>query len=159
MSSVDTLREFQRLFAYDAWANREVLASIRKCAESPPRLLERMAHILSAEQLWLERILGQEQTLAVWPSSSIEECALEAESMSRRWHEYIAGMSPEQLEQTIKYKNSKGELWHSKVRDILTHVVMHSVYHRGQIASGMRDAGCTPAYTDFIHGVRKGLVE
>ena len=39
------------------------------------------------------------------------------------------------------------------------HVLMHSAYHRGQIAADMRAAGLTPAYTDFIHSVRQGFVE
>jgi len=38
-------------------------------------------------------------------------------------------------------------------------VVMHSAYHRGQIASSLRAAGLAPAYTDFIHGIRQGFVE
>jgi uncharacterized damage-inducible protein DinB len=63
------------------------------------------------------------------------------------------------LEQSIGYKNSKSEPWTSLVRDILTHVFMHSAYHRGQIAADMRQAGQVPAYTDFIHGVRQGLVK
>jgi uncharacterized damage-inducible protein DinB len=42
---------------------------------------------------------------------------------------------------------------------VLTHVVMHSAYHRGQIATHMRASGQTPAYTDFIHGVRQGLIK
>jgi len=41
----------------------------------------------------------------------------------------------------------------------LTHVIMHSAYHRGQIALEMRAAGMEPAHTDFIHAVRQGLVE
>jgi uncharacterized damage-inducible protein DinB len=40
------------------------------------------------------------------------------------------------------------------VDDIATHVVFHSHYHRGQIASLVRAAGHTPAYTDFIHAIR-----
>jgi uncharacterized damage-inducible protein DinB len=38
-------------------------------------------------------------------------------------------------------------------------VVMHSAYHRGQIASHMRESGQTPAYTDFIHAMRQGFVK
>lgn len=64
-----------------------------------------------------------------------------------------------QLSQAVSYKNSKGELWTSTVQDVLTHVLMHSAYHRGQIASQMRANGQTPAYTDFIHAVRQGLIE
>jgi uncharacterized damage-inducible protein DinB len=36
---------------------------------------------------------------------------------------------------------------------------MHSAYHRGQVASHMRADGQTPAYADFIHGVRQRLVK
>jgi len=36
---------------------------------------------------------------------------------------------------------------------------MHSTYHRGQIASAVREAGGAPAYTDYIHAVRQGLIE
>jgi uncharacterized damage-inducible protein DinB len=42
------------------------------------------------------------------------------------------------------------------VRDILMHVLMHGVYHRGQIAAAVRDRAGEPAYTDFIEAVRKG---
>jgi uncharacterized damage-inducible protein DinB len=45
------------------------------------------------------------------------------------------------------------------VEDVLTHVLFHSAYHRGQIALQMRASGAEPAYTDFIHAVRKGFVE
>jgi len=44
------------------------------------------------------------------------------------------------------------------VGDVLTHVVTHSGYHRGQIASAIRSDGGTPAYTDFIHAARQGLI-
>jgi uncharacterized damage-inducible protein DinB len=42
---------------------------------------------------------------------------------------------------------------------VLLHVIMHSAYHRGQIAMAMRAAGQQPAYTDFIHAVRNSFVE
>ena len=63
------------------------------------------------------------------------------------------------LNEKIEYRNSKGEPWSSRVEDILTHVLFHSAYHRGQVALEMRAAGLEPAYTDFIHAVRQGFVE
>jgi uncharacterized damage-inducible protein DinB len=59
----------------------------------------------------------------------------------------------------VTYNNSRGERWTSKIEDILQHVVMHSAYHRGQIAIDMRAAGLVPAYTDFIHAVRQSNIE
>ena len=63
------------------------------------------------------------------------------------------------LSRSLAYKNSKGESFTSQKQDVLLHVVMHSAYHRGQIAADMRAAGFTPAYTDFVHAVRQGFVE
>ena len=55
--------------------------------------------------------------------------------------------------------NSKGQSWTSRVEDVLTHVLLHGAYHRGQIASALREAGLTPPYTDYIHATRSGRIE
>lgn len=75
------------------------------------------------------------------------------------WRDYLGKLSSAGLSETVPYKNSKGEPWSSTVQDILTHVILHSAYHRGQIASQMRAGGDQPAYTDFIHAARQGLIE
>jgi uncharacterized damage-inducible protein DinB len=80
-----------------------------------------------------------------------------AKALASLWLEYLANTAD--LDKAISYQNSKGEAWSSAVIDVLTHVLMHSAYHRGQIASHMRESGRTPAYTDFIHGIRQGLVK
>jgi uncharacterized damage-inducible protein DinB len=117
-----------------------------------------LAHILSAEQLWLERLRQTTQSLAVWPDFTADECRVRIGELAELWREYFAQLSPPALSQQIAYKNSKGEPWTSIVQDVLTHVLMHSAYHRGQIATLMRAAGRAPASTDFIHAVRQGLI-
>jgi uncharacterized damage-inducible protein DinB len=157
------VEDFLRMFAYDHWANRECLAAILAAASIPADTAGRMAHILSAQRLWLERILQRPQTMPVWPVSTIEECQALAEEMSSAWRNYLTGpvtQSPSaSLDREIEYRNSKGEPWSSRVEDILAHVLFHSAYHRGQIALQMRASGAQPAYTDFIHAVRQGHLE
>jgi uncharacterized damage-inducible protein DinB len=148
---------FRRQFAYDGWANREVLATARGNGEASERSLQLMAHVLSAERLWLERMTQRPPSLPVWPQLTFEQCEQQASEIARLWRDYLSA-KPD-LAHEVTYKNSKGEPWTSTVQDILTHVMMHSAYHRGQIASHMRAAGKTPAYTDFIHCVRQGLIE
>lgn len=156
MNLADYLR---KEFAYDGWANQEVLATIRAAGGENTRSLQLMAHILAAERLWLERLRQVPQSLPVWPESDLAWCEAEAEKLGREWHEYLELATAGDISQTISYKNTKGEQWTSAIVDVLTHVVIHSAYHRGQIASHMRSIGLTPAYTDFIHGVRQGLVK
>jgi len=150
---------FQRLFACDDWANHEVLASLQGLKVPPARSLKFLAHIVSAERLWLERLLVQKQTYPVWPDFSLEQCGLEVAELSGLWKNYLGSLKEAGLSRELTYKNSKGENWTSQKQDILMHVIMHSAYHRGQIAADMRSAGFPPPYTDFIHGVRQGFVE
>ena len=156
MNLADYLR---REFAYDEWANREVLAAIRAVGAVNERSLHLMAHILAAERVWLERLKQVPQSVPVWPKPDLEQCEAEAAALGGLWLEFLDLITAGDVSQSVTYKNSKGEEWTSTIVDILTQVIMHSAYHRGQIASHMRASGQTPAYTDFIHGVRQGLVK
>jgi uncharacterized damage-inducible protein DinB len=156
-------KDFLRMFAYDYWANCECLVAMRGGGSASADVVGRMAHILSAQKLWLDRVQKRPQSMPVWPSSTIEDCMALADEMSSAWRNYLA--QPEAqltsglLEHKVEYRNSKGEAWSSRVEDVLTHVLFHSAYHRGQIALQMRASGMAPAYTDFIHSVRQGFVE
>ena len=156
---MDTIDSFRRLFAYDEWANREALASLASAGTPPARALRLMAHVAAAERLWLERSRGERQSMPVWPELSLDECAAHLAELPGLWRDYLASLTPARLAESVAYTNSKGEPWTSVRADVLTHVVMHSAYHRGQVALDVRAAGATPAYTDFIHAVRQGLVE
>jgi uncharacterized damage-inducible protein DinB len=156
---MELLEYLRRQFAYDEWANREVLAGLRRSAHPTERPLQLLAHILAAERLWLERIRKEPQSLPVWPDFSFDQCRAQIAKLAELWRELFGQLSPTGLSEGITYKNSKGEPWSSTVQDVLTHVVLHSAYHRGQIASQIRAGGEAPAYTDFIHAVRQGFVK
>jgi uncharacterized damage-inducible protein DinB len=117
-----------------------------------------MGHIIGAEYLWLSRLEGKPAELAVWPDLSVDDCGGRLQELSGRLLKTL-GARRQRLSETVAYTNSKGESWTNTVEDILTHVTIHSAYHRGQIASELRAAGQEPAYTDYIHAVRQGQIE
>lgn len=149
----------QQLFAYNNWANHEVLTALRTTGKPMERSLKLLAHILAAEQLWLERLTQKKQTFPVWPDFSFEQCESQIGHLADLWGNYLKTMSEAELSEICNYANTKGEKWSNRKSDILTHVIMHSAYHRGQIAADTRAAGFTPAYTDFIHAIRQGELE
>jgi len=153
------LAHIQRLFRYDDWANREVVNALQGLSTPPPRSVKILAHIVSAERLWLERLRSEKQTYPVWPDFTLQQCQQEVEQLGERWTAYLSSFAETDLERSVSYQNTKGETWRSQNLDILAHVVLHSAYHRGQIATDMRAAGGSPAYTDFIHAMRQELVE
>jgi uncharacterized damage-inducible protein DinB len=153
------LQYLRKLFSYDEWANREVLHALTAPQAPSTRSIRLLAHILSAQKLWFERVQGQPQTLPVWPEYALAECEALLGELARTWRDYFQTITDSELERRVSYKNSKGEAFNSRVEDILTHVAMHGTYHRGQIAADMRASGLTPAYTDFIHAVRQSFLE
>ena len=95
----------------------------------------------------------------MWPDFTIEQCEAQIDELACLWQDFLGQLSDAALAKKVTYKNSKAEPWTSTVEDILTHVTLHSAYHRGQIASHVRASGEQPAYTDFIHAARQGLIE
>jgi uncharacterized damage-inducible protein DinB len=158
---MEIIEYLRRQFTYDSWANSEVLAGLKNEAPLPPlvRPLQLLAHIVAAERLWFERIQRQPQSLAVWPNFTLAQCEEQIVKLAQLWDDFLTQLSPGTLTNQVPYTNSKGESWTNTVQDILTHVLFHSAYHRGQIAILVRASGHTPAYTDFIHPVRQGLIE
>jgi uncharacterized damage-inducible protein DinB len=145
----------QRFLRYDVWANRETLKSLQQ-GSPPAKSLRWIGHIIGSEFLWLDRIDGRPQSLPVWPELSLDECDIRLGQLSQL---LPAAARSGDIARPVRYTNTKGESWTSSVEEILTHVTIHSAYHRGQIASDVRSAGREPAYTDYIHAVRQRILE
>jgi uncharacterized damage-inducible protein DinB len=155
---MDLLSYLRKLYEYDSWANREVAKALQAAVPPPARSLRLMAHVVGAEWLWRSRILPESKRMAVWPQLTAREIQHEAEELRQAWDVYLGKLTPDRLTQTASYTNSKGEHFSNQLDDILMHVVVHSAYHRGQVAADMRASGLEPAYTDFIHAVRQGML-
>jgi uncharacterized damage-inducible protein DinB len=145
---------WRRLFAYDTWANRECVRSLRTLTPPPESAVGLLAHIAAAEWLWLGRMAHDVKRIAVWPTLTLAQCADEFRELEFAWDGFFEQVLPDRLGSSFEYSNSKGERYTSTVQDILMHLVLHGEHHRGQIARIVRDAGGEPAYTDFIHAVR-----
>ena len=156
---MDLFQHYTQLISYEGWANLEVIASLRAVGTAPARSRKWMAHIVAAGHVWHSRLVQQPQPYPVWPDFSLDESEREVKNLTWLWRSYLERIGTDGLSQTVAYQNTKGESWSNTVHDILTHAFMHSAYHRGQIAADMRQSGNQPAYTDFIHGIRQGLVE
>lgn len=154
-----SVERFRRELGYDDWANREVLRHLQRESSPPASCVSWFAHILGAQSEWLARLRGTKSELAVWPRLTLDELEPSLARLRGEWTRHLERLGPNELARSISYTNSKGTPWQSRVEDVLTHVLLHGAYHRGQIASAMREAGLTPPYTDYIHATRSGLVE
>jgi uncharacterized damage-inducible protein DinB len=136
---------------------REVLTTLSAHHENAqaPRFF---SHILSAQQIWLARIRQENSaTIPVWPTRSLSVCRTLVDDLHQQWTKFLDSLTPEKLMEKVTYQNTQGVRFETPLQDILMHVIMHSAYHRGQVATAVRGEGGTPATTDYIAFVRRGL--
>jgi len=144
----------ERLLRYDLWANLQTLESLRGAASPPIRAMEILGHIVAVHKLFIARV-RQESSGEVWPGGDLAGAELDLHRTHEAWQAILSATPPHA---ETRYVNSKGEQWSSQLGDVIAHLVIHSGYHRGQIALLLGSAGETPAYTDFIQASRSGMI-
>jgi uncharacterized damage-inducible protein DinB len=147
----------ERMFAHMEWADQEVYA---RCHAAHGEMevahlteaLRLYSHIVAAERLWYLRLLQQDWTgQKVWPTMSLDACAKLAKENAQAFATYLAGLTEDDFATLIPYVTSKGDAFKTSVGDILIHVALHGVHHRGQIAMTLRRVGIEPPILDYTH--------
>lgn len=151
---MDTIEHFKELFDHNDWANRRVVASLR--AAPSERCTRILAHILTAQQEWFERLYGKDSTgMDFWPDLSLDECGRIAPEIAGRYERLLKSFDEEGLGLSVRYRTSKGVEHENTYREILTHVILHSSTHRGNIILRLREEGREPPAIDHIIYLRE----
>jgi uncharacterized damage-inducible protein DinB len=161
MTGTMSLPLVNELFNYNYWARDRLLQAcaaltdeqfLRPLGSSFPSIRDTLAHLVAVEWLWLERWRGRSPRSLL---SSEEFPTLAA--VSERWRmveaemrEYLATLSEEALEGTVPYLNFKGETWTYNLWRMMVHLLNHQSYHRGQVATLLRQLGIQPPQVDFL---------
>jgi uncharacterized damage-inducible protein DinB len=145
---------FPMLFDHLEWADQQALtamASLNSQSSHYAESLRLYAHLAGAAHTWCTRIEGRATVHPVWPTLSLDDAtALVQASIAGLRAAAVNG----DLARVVEYRNSAGQAFRNTVMDMLTQVVLHGTYHRGQLAMLARQGGGTPAVTDYIFYVR-----
>jgi uncharacterized damage-inducible protein DinB len=153
---MENMNYFRKLFEYDHWANRETLASLASAGPATDAALKIFGHVVGAQRIWLFRIEPEPSgPPEVWPALSLEDCKTAVAGLHDRWTTLLDKLNPAELAESVTYRNTKGVEFKTPLEGVLQHVVMHSTYHRGQVAIAVRHAGGKPAVTDYVAYLRQ----
>jgi len=148
-------KHFLKLFNYDQFANKAILKSIIDAGE-PEQAVKLMAHLLAAQQIWLNRCKGLPEIAALydpdWQADTFEKLINDTHTA---WIDFINGLKLEDFQNIIPYKNSRDDSYENKIEDILAHVINHGTHHRAQIGQQLKFVGLEnlPS-TDYIFYIR-----
>lgn len=139
-----------RMFTHMAWADARTLQSLRNMDDPSSQALDLLAHVLSAEHVWMCRIQGMESAYPIWPKLSIKACATLANENHLAYRTLVDEVSGDGATRMITYRNSSGIEFQNSLEDILLHIAEHGAYHRGQVALLVRTSGGNAISTDYI---------
>jgi uncharacterized damage-inducible protein DinB len=154
------VEDFQLLYSYNAWANERTLdACISLSPEQFTRDLkssfnsvrDTLVHIVSAEWIWLERWHGRAPTAFPNPLDypDLESVQRRFGEIDRNLVDYAASLTGDDLQRVVSFKRATGEAFAVPLWQLLQHVANHSTYHRGQVATMLRQLGSKSASTDL----------
>ncbi len=145
-----------RLLEHLLWADRRTAESLATLESVPADLLTTWGHLLAAEAVWLARLEGVTPPVPVWPTLTLAECADLAARNHASLARYGRADQANGHDRPVTYHNTRGQAFTNTVAEILHHVVLHGMYHRGQLAQAVRSGGGTPLATDLIAFLREG---
>lgn len=146
---MNSLEHLQELFEYNDWANRLLVRNLKET--ECEKAIRYLSHILLTEKEYFERLYGKDSTgFDFWQELSIKECSDLAKENAEIYERLLKKFDDEGLGQTVRYYTSEGNQVENSFREMLTHVLFHSMNHRGQILTILRQEGFEPPTLDYI---------
>lgn len=156
------------LTKYNLWANTKISEFLLKLdpalldkelISSFKTIRETLYHVWDSETIWFTRLNGT--SFSSWPSENFtggDDVAFRLlTEQSAMFISYAEGCSEEKLQNVIKYSSMEDRPYETKVCDIISHVMNHSTFHRGQIITMLRNVGYTElTSTYYITYLRQG---
>ncbi len=137
---------FDHLLNYNIWANERLFDLLKNLSQdeysenlggSMGGVRGTAVHMYAAELIWFSRVEGEspdsllpESDYPDWPTLYADWAMLQ-----RKVEKMIANLDEDAI---VEYSNTAGEKFSQPLWQIITHVVNHAQYHRGQIVTMLR---------------------
>jgi uncharacterized damage-inducible protein DinB len=150
------------LYAYDRWANRQIVEAAQRLTASQlltpinaslPSVRDTLVHIMDAQQTWITRFQELPPPLPLRP-----EDFPDLASMLGRWQtieadidSFVRTLADDvPLTRVIHYVNARGEPNAYPLWQMMVHLVNHGTQHRSEVAARLTEMGSSPGWLDLL---------
>lgn len=152
--------DFTSLFAFNRWANAKMLDACRKLtpeqyiAEPVPgwsSVRATVFHIALVTELWLRGLENDpdDSIPAEAEVATIDDAERLLDRAYQRFDRMLPMLTPERLAAIVTFRR-RGRTATLPAWAVLRHVVNHTTYHRGQVASKLKRFGVVQPETDLV---------
>jgi uncharacterized damage-inducible protein DinB len=137
-----------RMLRYQAWANEEILEAMKgldteRHAEERHIALRLMNHCLVVNKIFAAHLAGDSHGFSsdnTPDTPELEELCSELVAVDRWYLDYVKAVTPTVLSHSVPFAFTDGDNGYMTREEMLTHVVTHGGYHRGEVGRVMIQA-------------------
>jgi len=139
---------FKEMLQYTMHFNEAIIEQLSISNVHPEKAILLLNHIINAQEVWNARIKGEDCRTAIWEIRPLEDLT---KINTANYNSSLQIINAFDFDTIIEYTNSNNKAFKNTVKDILFQVINHATYHRGQIATDVKQHGITPLATDYIY--------
>ncbi|WP_417515997.1 DinB family protein [Minwuia sp.] len=159
---------FQRMAAYNAWANRLVYLAVAEMPDADYRkdagaffgsVHRTLNHLVVTDRIWLRRMTGTGENhadLDAVPYAEFDDLKGARKAEDRRIVDWVGGLTDSDFATDFTYRNMAGDPFTDRLDLLLGHFFNHQTHHRGQVHTIMSVLGHMPPSLDLIYFSRVG---
>jgi len=139
-------------FNYNDQTNKKLLGKI-KMLNDQTEAIKLFSHLINSQYKWMARIKQDPiaPQLSWWePVFHFDELEVEWTKSLTPWLEYIAKKREEELSTEVSFIGFDKAWWAATPKDIALQLNYHSIHHRAQIQTIIRQQGFEPDFVDYI---------
>jgi uncharacterized damage-inducible protein DinB len=139
-------------FAFNDFANKKLLQKILQLPDKAV-CIRLFSHLINSQYKWMARIQQNEAApgMSWWdPVYELHELENEWNKSLQLWVQFIAGKTTGELETEMQFTGFDGAAWAATLQDIALQLNYHSIHHRAQVQTIIRQQGLEPDFVDYI---------
>jgi uncharacterized damage-inducible protein DinB len=139
-------------FNYNDTANKKLLDKI-SLLKDKGESVRLFSHLINSQYKWMARIQQDPHApkMSWWePVYAFDQLAEEWTKSLRPWINYINENTEDALATEANFVGFDGGVWAATPMDIALQLNYHSIHHRAQIQTLIREQGIEPDFVDYI---------
>lgn len=152
----------QKLFQYHAWANAEFLNKMHgfdlaQLAAEQQAALRVMNHVRVVGEIFAAHLTGRTHGYAsdnTEHTPTLAELQAALQAVDHWYLDYVQGVSAQALAEPVRFVFTDGDKACMTREEMLTHVLTHAGYHRGEVGRIMKQCELPmpwDTYAVFLH--------
>jgi|SRR6185503_109288 len=139
-------------FLFNSITHKKLLEKIGELPDKA-ECIRFFSHLINCQYKWMARITRNPAApqMSWWePVYQLDDLASEWDKSLQPWLDYINEKTDEQLAKEVVFIGLDGTEWAASPQDIALQLNYHSIHHRAQMQTLIRQQGIEPDFVDYI---------